>query len=213
MKRTLYSVFLVAVGAAIGSAVTWKIVKTKYEKIAQEEIDSVKDMYRELMQKSKDEDIDEPDVTVNEEDGSDDDVFQPDNETLFEYHNITSSYRSSEDNEEEENDKEGGTGYPDEAPYINGPYVISPDDFRCSPPGYNAQSLDYFADGVLADSWGVELDIEETIGQESLECFGDYVDGIVYVRNERTETDYEVSQDPRTYEEVLRMNPNPYYGT
>ena len=32
-------------GAGVGSLVTWKIVKTKYEQIAQEEIDSVKEVF------------------------------------------------------------------------------------------------------------------------------------------------------------------------
>ena len=217
MKRKLFNVFLVAVGAVIGSAVTWKIVKTKYEQIAQEEIDSVKEEYRNLMNKSKQEEEVECDVDEEPEEDlivatdDEDDIFQPDQDTLFEYHKIASSYRSSEDVEEEESEEEGGIGESDEVPYINGPYVISPDDFRCSPPGYNAQALDYFADGVLADSWGVELDIESTIGEDSLEHFGDYADGIVYVRNERKETDYEVTQDPRTYDEAVRGNHNPYY--
>lgn len=202
MKRKALNVFLVAIGAAIGSVVTWKIVKTKYEQIAQEEIDSVKEEYRILMQKDKS--VNEP--TEEEfEDNSDEcmddeeDVFEPSKETIFEYHNLTSAYRSSENYADEENDQEGGSGDSDEAPYINGPYVISPDDFRCSPPGYNAQALDYYADGVLADGWGVKMDIEETIGYESLDHFGDYVDDIVYVRNDRTEVDYEITKDPRTY--------------
>ena len=44
-KSILSKVFIFAVGAAIGSAVTWKLVKTKYEKIANEEIESVKEIY------------------------------------------------------------------------------------------------------------------------------------------------------------------------
>ena len=213
MNRTVFNILLVTAGAAIGSAVTWKVVKTKYERIVQEEIDSVKEEIKRLY---TDQEVNEEVEDQNEECAEliedEEDVFEPSSDEIFEYHNMTSVYRSSADIKEEENDEEGGMGYPDEAPYINGPYVISPDDFRCSPPGYNAQALDYFADGVLADSWGVELNIEETIGEESLECFGEYADGIVYVRNERTETDYEVTQDPRTYEETIRTNPNPYYG-
>ena len=90
--------------------------------------------------------------------------------------------------------------------------MISPDDFASSPPGYSAQPLDYFADGILADGWGVELDIEETIGEESLEHFGEYADDLLYVRNERKEIDYEVTKDPRTYAEAVQTNPNSYYG-
>ena len=38
MKNALINLAMLAVGAAIGSAVTWKLVKTKYERIAQEEL-------------------------------------------------------------------------------------------------------------------------------------------------------------------------------
>ena len=46
MKNALINLAMLAVGAAIGSAVTWKLVKTKYEQLAQEEIDSVKQIFR-----------------------------------------------------------------------------------------------------------------------------------------------------------------------
>lgn len=200
MNRTVFNVFLVVAGAAIGSAVTWKVVTTKYERIVQEEIDSVKEEFKRLYEDR--EVVEEYDERENQNEAEYEepveDVFEPTNDEVFEYHNISSMYRSSED----ETVEKGGEDEVDEAPYINGPYVISPDDFRCSPPGYNAQALDYFADGVLADSWGNEVDIEETIGEDSLDRFGDYVDDIVYVRNERKEIDYEVTCDSRRYEDV-----------
>lgn len=200
MNRTVFNVFLVVAGAAIGSAVTWKVVTTKYERIVQEEIDSVKEEFKRLYEDQ--EVVEEYDECENQNEAEYEepveDVFEPTNDEVFEYHNISSMYRSSED----ETVEKGGEDEVDEAPYINGPYVISPDDFRCSPPGYNAQSLDYFADGVLADSWGNEVDIEETIGEDSLDRFGDYVDDIVYVRNERKEIDYEVTCDYRRYKDV-----------
>ena len=198
MNRTVFNVLLVAAGAAIGSAVTWKVVTTKYERIVQEEIGSVKEEFKRLYEDQ--ETVEEPNVQIEAEyeEPVEEDVFEPTTDEVFEYHNISSMYRSSED----ETVEKGGEDEVDEIPYINGPYVISPDDFRCSPPGYNAQALDYFADGVLADSWGNEVDIDETIGEDSLERFGDYVDDIVYVRNERKEIDYEVTCDSRRYEDV-----------
>ena len=45
MKNQLSNIIIFAAGAAIGSAVTWKLLKTKYEQIAQEEIDSVKAVF------------------------------------------------------------------------------------------------------------------------------------------------------------------------
>lgn len=228
MNKKLFGVIMFAVGAAVGSAVTWKLVKTKYEQIADEEIQSVKEEYTDLMVKMKKklyesatyvepEDSDEAVSKEEDADYPDDDErdFTEKEKQQIEYYKLTSKYRggNTDDDEDGENGKEGDEGEDDEVPYINGPYVITPDDFSCSPPGYNAQTLDYFSDGVLADDWGVKLDVDETIGEENLDHFGEYADDILYIRNERTEIDYEVTRDPRTYDEVVRMNPNPYYGT
>lgn len=221
MNKKLFGVIMFAVGAAIGSAVTWKVVKTKYEQLIDEEIDSVRDEYINMMEKMK-KHLNETATYEGPQDaGEEDDEYYPDDDERdfteqekqqIEYYKMTSRYRTS-DGVEEDDDEEGGKGSEDEVPYINGPYVISPDEFASSPPGYFAQPLDYFADGVLADSWGVKIDIEETIGEEALEHFGDYVDDVVHVRNERKEIDYEVTRDPRTYDDMLATNPNPYYGT
>lgn len=222
MNNKIFSVILLTVGAAIGSAVTWKVVKTKYEQIANEEIASVKDEYRDLMSKMKKKlqesvEYEEP---QNEEDDCEDDEDYPDDDdrdftekekAQVDYYRMTSKYRTSDGKED---DAEGGEWdqNEDEVQRINGPYVITPEDFNCNPPGYNVQPLDYFADGILADDWGMVLDIEETIGEDSLEHFGEYDDDIVYVRNERKEIDYEVTKDPRTYQDALQTNPDPYYG-
>lgn len=45
MSSKVMNTVIFAVGAAVGSAVTWKLVKDKYEKLAQEEIDSVKEVF------------------------------------------------------------------------------------------------------------------------------------------------------------------------
>ena len=227
-RNTLIKAFIFIAGAAIGSVVTWKLIKDKYEQIAQEEIDSVKEEYakfNKLMRmeidacrritdahtedETEDESNDEPD---------DDDYVEDDDRELtefeknqVEYYKLTSKYRSQSD--DDKTDEEGDGIGDDEVPYINGPYVISPDEFASSPPGFSACPLDYYKDGILADGWGVELDIEETIGEDSLEHFGEYVDDVVHVRNERTQIDYEVTCDPRTYKEAewAYSDPNSHY--
>lgn len=226
MNKKLLTVLMFTVGAAIGSAVTWKLVKTKYEQIADNEIASVRDEYKDLMIKMKKNLQDSVKYEERQEDDDEDDgddEYYPDDDERdptekekeqIEYYRITSKYRSVRDEENDDKDKEGGEWdqNEDEVPYINGPYVISPDEFSSSPPGYNAQPLNYFMDGILADDWGMPLDLDETIGDDAINHFGEYVDDIVYIRNERKEIDYEVTKDPRTYQDVLRTNPDPYYG-
>lgn len=226
MNNKLLGTIIFAAGAAIGSIATWVVVKKKYEQIAQGEINSVKEEYDRLIKmRRKEMEAVRKVINANQSKSDDDDSedTEAEDETeapkyeqiKIEYNNIAKSYRSSEDNDEddeydEENDEEGDEGDEDEAPYINGPYVISPDVFG-DEPSYSAQPLDYYSDDILSDGWGVILDIDKTIGEEALDHFGEYADDVVYVRNERTEIDYEVTRDPRTYKEAMDANPDPYY--
>lgn len=234
-RDMLIKAFIFTAGAAIGSVVTWKVIKTKYEQISKEEIESVREEYQRLTKimrmeidacrkataaHTKDEDTVDNDYDDYDDNDDNDDDYPEDDDRDFtekekeqvEYYKITSRYRGSynENNEIKEEGEENGD---DEVPYINGPYVITPEDFASSPPGYNCCPLDYYKDGVLADGWGVQMDVEETIGEEALDHFGEYVDDVVYVRNERLELDYEVTRDPRTYKEAERAysDPNSQY--
>lgn len=209
MNKKLLNILVFTVGAAVGSAVTWKLVKNKYEQIANEEIASVKEEYADLLGRMKTK-LQEDRNCENSTD-AENDIYTDDYDQA-EYDELASIYRSSDEDEDEEDSEEGGKWDldEDEVPYMNAPYVITPDDFSSSPPGYNAQPLNYFADGVLADDWGVVLDLDETIGEDSVEHFGEYVDDVVYVRDERLGIDYEVTRDPRTYKESLNRNSDPY---
>lgn len=215
MNNKVFGTILFTAGVVIGSLVTWKVIKTKYEDIAQKEIDSVKEEYTRLMVSMKKKLNDS--VTYkddnNEDDRSEKDTDNIDDSIMTNYNEIVKSYRSSDDEENTQNEKEGEEKEEDNdgVSYMEAPYVISPDDFG-SVPGYNVEPLDYFADGILADGWGVELDIAETIGEDAINHFGDYDDDVVYVRNEQIKLEYEVTRDPRTYAEAVRTNPNPYYG-
>ena len=215
MNNKVFGAIIFTAGAIIGSLVTWKVIKTKYEDIAQEEIDSVKEEYTRLMVSMKKKLNDS--VTYkddnNEDDRSEKDTDNIDDSIMTNYNEIVKSYRSSDEEEDDQNEKEGEEKEEDNdgVSYMEAPYVISPDDFG-SVPGYNVEPLDYFADGILADGWGVELDIAETIGEDVINYLGDYDDDVVYVRNEQTKLEYEVTRDPRTYAEAVRTNPNPYYG-
>lgn len=218
MNKTLVNVLMFTAGAAIGSAVTWAVVKTKYKRIADEEIASVREEYVDIMTNMKNK-LKENAIHDESQNIVEMNIYHDNKEEIEdkitdverrEYYKITSMYRSDEDESDEEGDEMDQDE--DEVPYINGPYVISPEDFSCSPPGYNAQALTYFTDGILADDWGVILDLDETIGEDAINHFGEYTDDIVYIRNERTEIDYEVTRDPRTYVDMLRTNPNPNYG-
>ena len=192
MKNTMINIFMFAAGAAIGSLVTWKFVKTKYERIAQEEIDSVKETWARFGH----EDSSSTDSDICEE--SDEEY---DAQIMTDYATLASRYARSSDDEEE-----GGGDDPVDAA-IPGPYVITPEAYGDGNYDHDLYCITYYADHVLADDWWQVLDIEETIGEDSLEHFGDHTDGVVHVRNERLRADYEVVYDDRRFAEVVASNP------
>ena len=84
------------------------------------------------------------------------------------------------------------------------PYIIEPDDFG-EEDGYETATLTYYADGVLEDDYYVVIDKEEVddmVGLESFDHFGEYENDTVFVRNERLKTDFEIQRDLRKYSET-----------
>ena len=63
-KEVIGYIFAFSLGAAAGAAVSWKLLKTKYEQIAQEEIDSVKEVYSRRNEKSVEEENESKEETM-----------------------------------------------------------------------------------------------------------------------------------------------------
>lgn len=111
--------------------------------------------------------------------------------------------------------KEGYTRYSDfgseeeEEPVSEaGPYVIPPEQFG-DDEEYEQISLTYYADGVLADENDEVIeDVEDAVGIDSLNHFGEYEDDSVFVRNDARKCDYEILLDQRTYSEVVEDMPH-----
>jgi hypothetical protein len=88
------------------------------------------------------------------------------------------------------------------------PYLITHDEYFAAEKEYDTQSLTYYdADDTLADEKDQPIrEIDQVIGEENLVRFGvaSQDPNIVYVRNDRLETDYEISRSGGSYlEEVL----------
>ena len=181
MKKSLYLLSF-AVGALVGSAASYFVLKKRFEKIAQEEIDSVKEAFR----NKHDEDPTE-NVEATEEHGP---VYEDVKEAeLKEYNDILKSNNYGDDNVVKETPS-----------YIR---IISPVELG-EHDYYRIVGLIYYADGVLADEKGNIVDIEETVGSFALTQFGEYDEDAVHVRNTKLETDYEVLLDERDYSEVFK---------
>lgn len=192
MNKTLCNLFIFTAGAAIGSAVTWKLVKDKYARLAQEEVEAVREVYM----KHADDEVEEKLEPTVEEPVATEGVPAFTEQERVDYANITSMYTTT---------NEKGVPKP-----VKRPYVISPDDFEDSE--YPAVSLTYYADGVVEDDFYNVLsddEIEEKIGRDSLNHFGEYEEDSVFVRNEEEETDYEILRDSRNYSDVPSKVPYP----
>lgn len=61
----------------------------------------------------------------------------------------------------------------------------------------------YYADGVLANYYDEPIDdIDEYVGKDSLNHFGEYEADSVYVRNDEKKIDYEILRDDRKFSDV-----------
>ena len=84
------------------------------------------------------------------------------------------------------------------------PYIIPVEIFQEESDIYEKTSVSYYEDGTLADERNMPIpDPDPIVGDENLERFGEgsQDDNIVYVRNERIRTDFEVSRELGSYAE------------
>ena len=181
-RNLLNNVLIFAAGVGIGSVVTWKIVKTKYDQIIQEEIDSVKEAFSGKKE--------EKETEKSEEESDEEEIVgamtDEDKET---YQNIIvhASYANCTEKVKEDR-------------AMNEPYVISPEEFGDS--DYAVLTMTYFLDGtVLNDHVKIVKNATDLLGENFEKHFGDYPEDpdTVYVRNDALQIDFEVLKDYRYY--------------
>lgn len=173
MSKINFAMFMA--GLTIGSASTWLCLKKRYEQITQEEIDSVKAVFAEK----------KPEMVIRKKE----------NENLDKDNKIKADQAKLKPdliNYAAKLAEEGYTNYAstnnknvkeEKVNMVAKPYVISP--------------------GVLADeSDEIVDDIDETVGADFADHFGEYEDDSVFVRNDRLKCDYEVLRDNRSYSDV-----------
>ena len=83
--------------------------------------------------------------------------------------------------------------------------VISPDEYKADENFYVEEPWQYYSDNILATlSDEVVEDVDGTVGRESLNHFGDFGDDedVLYVKNWKTETYYQVIRIHQTFFEV-----------
>lgn len=195
MNITWNKVLWFTAGAVIGAAVTGNYFKTKYERLYQKDVEDVKRAFS-MPQQS------EPTEGDTENHIESEDAPDPTPEEIINYNAIISTQGYGESAIPVDSAKKEVKGVPR-------PYVISPAEFDTLD-DYEVVSLNYFADGVVADDMGnIVENVDEMIGRDSLTHFGEYEDDAVHVRNDALECDFEILRDLSKYSDAYHAGPRP----
>ena len=197
MNDKLSSVIIFCGGVFIGGFLTWDFFKTKYEKIADEEIASVKETFEHREPRP------DKNYKVEEELKGNDEYINVSPGVAERIIKIIDSngYRNYS-NTAIETDKKGGTADME----LKQPYVITPEQYEDNV-DYTKVSLTWYNDEVLEDDWGNVLDPDDVIGSDALKTFGQYEKDSVFVRDDDEQIDYEVLLDTRSYKETYGHDP------
>lgn len=158
-------------GAAAGSFVTWKLLKHRYEQIAQEEIDSVKEVYSQRFEKDIDE-VEAPKVNSD-------------------YDNLLKKEGYIDYSDVKKEEKEVAK----KKPYVIPPEEFGENDYETISLTYYEDGV------LTDDANYPIDDVESIVGEDSLNHFGEYEDDSVFVRNDEMKIDYEILRSARTYAE------------
>lgn len=185
MNNKIINAMMFAAGTAIGVLATSQYWKTKYEKITQEEINSVKEAFS----KKSSEEVETKSKEVEETDDDDEDslpIYSEDE--ISEYVDTASIYCESDGLDILE--------------------IISPEEFG-EREEYMQVNLTYYSDMVLADENDEIIeDVDGLVGFDSLGRFGEYEDDSVHVRNHRLKMDIEILCNPQKYSDVAIRKPH-----
>lgn len=188
------------IGAAVGSACTFKYAKDKYEKRYQEELASMKESLSD-----NDSEPCEKQPEPVEEDGrphfsrEEKSINLQEHAKIVQENGYTNYSKPGDVDDDEEYD--GSLDYK--------PYIVSYTDFG-QEDDYDVVNATYWADQILTDDNNdIVEDVEQFVGFASLGHFGEDENDpdSVYVRNPRLRLDIEICRSELTYKEYLQNHP------
>ena len=171
-------VIIFAAGFVAGGLVVNKLVEKKYEDISNQEIESVKEVYHKKLEEAEKPQEEAPDNNDIPDEAAETEQTRKGTSAMRTYSDIIKSnnYSSPVTNE------------PDL------PYVITPEAYM-EPNGY-------YNNDVLTDENDEPVEIEEIMGShDMLDRMGEYETDTLYIRNDKTEADYEITQIDGAYVE------------
>ena len=187
----MYNKALIFIGGAVtGSLVSWYFTKKKYETLAENEIAKMREGYRQKNKELAERARIKPDISEVVKDQIT--IHKEDADLAEKEKNLIAKYAEESEPTGEEN--------------------ISPNDDIidfidygefASMNGYEKVNLVLYEDDVLANEMSDDIVlVEDTVGQQAIDDFKHYNPEAFYVRNNQLMTEYEITRDHRTYEEV-----------
>ena len=230
MNKAITAVAAFAIGATVGFFAAKKFFEEKYAQLAQEEIDSVKEIFGRHYEPCDADDnradgigpgmeseFDEPRSNPNGVMARSSLNIQSKSEAAKQNYNLSPSKKTeaapSEDDESEEDDEDGPEGYPvkDDGTERDledvdrtEPYLISDREYSEEFPEHDKISLYYYTfDDVLCNENEEPMDdIDSTVGQDTM---SELANGAmtVWVRNEPLSIDYEICAVRNSYAQAV----------
>ena len=187
----MYKKALIFIGGAVtGSLVSWYFTKKKYETLAENEIAKMREGYRKKNKELADRARVKPNISEVVNDRIT--IHQDDVDLAEKEENLIAKYAEESEPTGEENISPND----DVIEFID-------DSEFASMNGYEKVNLVLYEDDVLANEMSDDIVlVEDTVGQQAIDDFKHYNPEAFYVRNNQLMTEYEITRDHRTYEEV-----------
>ena len=195
MNRKLSNVLLFTAGVAVGSLVTWRYFKSKYEVVEDEIEEKTEETEGETETEDEDPEVSESKMSYKKP-------------PLKEYVKMVEDSGYVPKTHMEEVKEEIANGEWDDKDVYE-PFIIRPEEYG-EIHAYETLSLNYYADGVLTDELDNPIeDVESLVPADFADHFGEYEDDVVHVRNDNLECDYEILRDLRKFTDVVGEYPYP----
>ena len=205
----MYNVIIFIGGVAAGSFVTWRLLKEKYIRQTQEEINEVREHYRKKKESEE--------VTVDSN-GATETNEKPDliayaakltKNGYIDYTNPKNLVKATGDTIDaviQKTNEESLDPVILNDPSYQPPYIISPEDFAIDDE-YTIVNLNYYIDGVLTDEDdNIVENVDDVVGLENLNHMGEYEDDALHIRNENYKCEYEILLSRRLYHDTTEVN-------
>ena len=192
--------FIFSLGAAIGSLLTWKLLEEKYKRLADEEIKSVVERFKNKEENCKeDKDKEEPIKDIR-----DYEIKQNSKDKRRTYYTDklqNLGYDIDKDDNMSITEEEDGSIWVGPGEDYIDPYAISPEEFG-EIESYETKSWTYYSDHIITNEFGEIVDEPEAFIGDNLIHFSEYEDDSLHVRNENIECDYEIIKYDGAFSEL-----------